>query len=682
MESPRELKKLVWGVEPVGVTKAGIILAVILTIISPIVMTLMYGLVWHVTFMEWVWAWPGLIFLLLIGVINVAFRLLFQFLRGQGLALTVGDGVLSLVAINTSAGYAISSNFLITHLVYMSYGSGASISDYGKLMPDLWVPKGNITIADTSMPVLKPLFDPDAHALLVSQPNWYMAVLGAWAPSLILWMLVFLGLALSQVGFALLFRKPWVEEEMLPFPYAQMAVEVMRTTGFKGAWEHRNWSKLWFLIGALVGFLIELPDLLSSMHVIGQLPDLYGALLVSSFGGYDLSPFIGNNVALMITLSPLFVGLAFLMPIDILVTAVSWYILMYIIIPPIEVASGFIPLQTTQSAFNNYYYVGHWVGLMPHLITRGVAIGFPIMWFFLVWRHMKNWGDKEVKWGHVLAWGGLALAWIMLAISGVEAHIALMIVIITLLLYVAWMRVRAETTWTTAIMWYGPWWHEMLALPWLPYRYSGKWHSKEAFAAAASFYPLVTDRTLATTPGPAIIEGFKLGKISGVRVKTIAIIGVLGAVLGIIIAFIGELLGFYGYGPNATGVGIWLFGADTNLEPQWLKSMIFNNKITHMSNDPNLWMPQFISGIILGIILVWIRVLFPGVPFNPLGVLIGDMPVTGVLMFIPNIIALIVKPLYIRIAGVESYERVIVPFMAGMVIFSFLTMWYAWLITT
>ncbi len=682
METSKEMGKLVWGIEPTGVTKAGVILAVILTIIMPIIMTLMYGLVWHITFMEWVWAWPGLIFILLIGVINLAFRLLFQFLRGHGLALTVGDGVLNLVAINTSAGYAFSSRFLLSHLIYMSYGPGAPISDYGRLMPDLWVPKGNITIAGTSMPVLKPLFDPDAHALLVSQPDWYLTILGAWAPALALWMLVFIGLAVSQIGFALLFRKPWIEEEMLPFPYAQMAVEVMRTTGFRGAWEHRNWSKVWFLIGGLVGFLIELPNLLQALGVITGLPDLYGALFVSLLGGYDLSPIVGNNIALMVTLSPLFIGLAFLMPIDILLTAVSWYILMYIILPPVEVAAGIVPLQATQNALNNYYYIGHWVGLMPHLITRGVAIGFPIMWFILVWRHMKNWSNKEVKWGHIFAWGGLVLAWIMLAISGVEAHIALMIVVITLLLYITWMRMRAETTWITAVQWYGPWWHEMLVLPWLPYRYAGKWHSKEAFAAAASFYPLVTDRTLATTPGPAVLEGFKLAKFAGVRVRTITIIGLLGAFLGIIISFTGTILGYYGYGPDATGVGHWLFGPDTGLEPQWLKSMIWNNKITHMSNDPNLWLPQFIVGIILGIILVWLRVLLPGIPLNPLGILVGDIAVTGVLMFVPNLIALIIKPLYIRIAGVESYERVIVPFMAGMAIISFITMWYAWIITT
>ncbi len=673
-----ELKKLTWGVSPTGITIWGVILAVIMAIIAPLVTTLIYGLVYPYTFMELVWAWVGLLFLLVIAALHLLLKIILKFL-GLDKSLTVGDSVLIYLAISASAGYAFSTNFLLYHYIYMTYGDGAYISDYGKLMPGLWVPNTNITIGGKSIHVLAPLFDPDAHALLVSQPNWYMTILGAWAPSLALWILVFLGLAVSQIGFALLLRKPWIEEEMLPFPYAQMAVEVMRVGGFRGVWEYRNISKIMFLIGALVGFVSQLPSLLEALNIIpsGSLPPLYGQLLVSIHGGYDVSPYIGNNVALMITVAPLFIALAFLMPLDILITAVAWYIIMYIILPPIEVMLGIVPLTQTQDAHTNYYTIGHWYGLMPHLITRGIALGFPIMWFILVWRHISNLENREVKWGHIFAWGGLAFTWILLAISGVEAHIALLVVVVTLLLYITWMRIRAETTWTTAIFTYGPWWHEMLVLPWLPYRFSGNWNSKGAFTAAASFYPLVTDRTLATTPGPALMEGFKLAKITGIRTRKIVMIGLIAVVLGIVISFLTNLLGGYAYGWKS---GKWIAGADTGLEPSWINTMIHNNQVTHMSNDPLLWLPQFIIGIILGALLVWIRVLLPGIPFNPLGILIGDMPVTGVLMFVPNVIALVVKMLYIKIAGVESYEKHIVPLMAGMAIFSFLTAWLAFII--
>ncbi len=663
-------EKLVWGVESTNITKAGIILAILMAIIAPIVMTLLYGLVWPSTFLEWVWAWPGLILLLVIGVFNLLVRLL-----TKKLSLTVADAVLIYLAISASAGYAFSSSFLIAHYAHMTYYV-PTISDNGKLMPDLWVPKGNITVAGQSIPALAPIFNDEARRTLLSDPNWFSIVLGAWAPSLALWILVFIFLAVSQIGIALMFRKPWIDEEMLPFPYAQMAVEVMRSTGFRGAWEHRFGSKIMFGIGLLIGFLIILPNLLYQLRIISGLPDLYGSLLVSAQGGYDLSPSIGNDIALMITLAPLFIGLAFLLPIDVLVTAIAWYLIMYIILPPIEVSLGIVPLTQSQDAHTNYFTIGHWYGLMPHMVTRGIAIGFPIAWLIFAWRHLKNFtADPEVKYGMILGLGGLVITWILLSISGVDAHIALLVVVITLLLYTTWMRIRAETTWTTAIYNYGPWWHEMLVLPWIPYRFSGNWHSREAFAAAASFYPLVTDRTLATIPGPAVMEGFRLAKVAGIRTRRIVEIGLLASILGIILAFIINIWGMYSYGLSGTVGGTWTGGPDRGFEPNWIDTMVHQNYIQHMSNDHMLWLPQFLIGIVLGAVLVWARTLFPGIPFNPIGILIGDMPVTGLLMFIPNIIALIVKLIVIRIMGVEGYEKYIVPLMTGLVISSFIMIW-------
>ncbi len=669
-------RKLIWGVSESSITLKGVVLAIIMAIIAPIITNLMYGLVWPDTFLEWVWAWPGLIFLLIIGGFNYIVRL-----ASKRFALTFADGILVYVAIAASAGYAFSASFLLVHYAYMTYQT-PSITDNGALMPDLWVPKGNITVAGVTIPALAPIFNETARSILLSNPNWYWIVLSVWGPSLTLWILVFFGFALAQIGVALMFRKPWVEEEMLPFPYAQMAVEVMRTTGFTGAAEHRFISKIMFLIGAFIGFIILLPSLLASLKII-TVPSLYGQLLVSQYGGYDLSPYIGHDIAFMITLSPLFIGLALLMPMDILITAVVWYIIMYMILPPIEVSLGIVPLTTTQSAHENYFTIGHWYGLMPHMITRGIAIGFPVAWFALAWRHLKNWrSDKEVLWGIILSISGFVLAWGLLSGSGVEPHIALMSAFIIILLYITWMRVRAETTWTTAIYTYGPWWHEMLVLPWLPYRYSGNWHSKAAFAAAASFYPLVTDRTLAVTPGPAVMEGFKMAKLTGIKSSRVAKIGIFAMICGIVLSFIITLLGLYYYGWFGAPGGKWVGGADTGFEPQWIDSMVHQNYIPHMSNDPSLFLPQFYTGIVLGILLVWVRLLFPGVPFNPLGILIGDLPVTGVLMFIPNIIAIFVKWIVVRIAGVESYEKIIVPLMAGMVIFSYIMIWLSYIYST
>lgn len=218
----------------------------------------------------------------------------------------------------------------------------------------------------------------------------------------------------------------------------------------------------------------------------------------------------------------------------------------------------------------------------------------------------------------------------------------------------------------------------MLVLPWIPYRLAGNWNSKEAFAAAASFYPLVTDRTLATTPGPAVMEGFRLSKIAGVGWRKIVLIALISSIIGITLSSITTLWGMYRFSLRGVPGGEWTGAPDRGLEPAWIDSMVHTNKVEHMSNDHLLWLPQFIVGIILGVVLIWVKTLVPGAPFNPIGILIGDMPITGVLMFIPNIIALIVKTVTIRVIGVEGYEKNVVPLMAGLVLSSFVMMWFTY----
>jgi len=673
-------EKHVWGVSQTNITIAGLIIAIVSGILAPLLISLMYGLVWPPsTFSEWVWIWPALILISIIGLLNIVVRIVTTILLKKGIALTLADAILIYTVIACGAGFAYPFSFLIGQYTYMVYGD-PSISNYGRLIPDLWVPKGNITLSSGSVDVLAPIYSSESREILLKENNWFSLVLRTWSPSLIFWISIFFSLALAQIGIAILLRKQWIEEEMLPFPFAQAAVEVMRTTGFRGAWEYRKISKIMLGIGALIGFLIQLPNLLVSLRRMSpaDVPQLYGQLLVSQYGGYDLSQTVGNNVALMITLSPLFLGLALLMPLDILITAVAWFLIMYVILPPIELQLGIIPLNPTQSAHSNYYWIGHWYGLMPHMITRGLAIGFALAWLALTLKRYRE--IVTIKSGYIaiaLLAIGIIVPTSLLAISGVEAHISLLVVVLTILLYTTWMRIRAESTWITALYTYGPWWHEFLVLPWLPYRLTGNYNSKEAFAAASSFYPLVTDRTLATAPGPSVLEGLKLARLSGIRMKIFIPLIVYAILAGLILGSLSTLWGMYRYGLSETPGGTWVGAPDRSLMPNWVRYMVHYNKIDHMSNDHMMWLPQFIIGVVLGIVLIFLRIVIPGIPLNPLGILIGDMPITGVLMFIPNIITIVVKTIVIKILGVEGYEKYVVPLVAGLIITSFVTMWFS-----
>ena len=732
-------KKLVQGIEPTGTTLGGIIMAVIMSIATPIVMSLMYGLAYPYTYYEILWAFPGLLVLGLLIIVHLPLRIieailgsgepvklmvlslaitvLFTGLAWAGFAhvfapwqtmlflltailsaavtastlimyltgsqgLTAGDAALTYVGATAGGALPIAASFLLGHITFVAAPKGnPAFSNNGTLVPDIWVPKNIITIDGTPIHILNPIYDRASRELLLSRGDWVGIVLGAWGPALAYWIILFAALALAQIGFALMVRRQWVEEEMLPFPYAQAALELIRAGGFRGAYEHRRSSILWLGLGALTAFLLMLPILLAHYKVLpgDVVPPWYGALVAPGSGYNDFPKQIyqstGLYMAISPSISPLFIGLALLLPLDILLTAVVWFIIMYIVLPPIEVSQGIVTqLSGPTDAQTIFYTVGHHQGLMPHFISRGMMIGLPIAWLLFSWRSLAK-GVSIRDPGFIMFSAGFIIAWILLAMAGINPLISLMIVLLVILLYITWMRLRGETTWITGFGFYGPWYHEMLVLPWLPYRESGQYGTGEAWAAAMSFYPLVTDRTLAAIPGPSVLEGFKLARITGIDYKKILYIGILAALSGIVIGFIVTLLGFYAYGIQGVGGGTWVGGADRSLEPQWVNTMVKQGRIEHMANDTALWLPQYIIGIIFAIILVWLKTIFVGVPFNPLGIVLGDQQLTGVTMFIPYLIALVVKPLIIRIIGVEGYEKIIIPFAAGMILVGFFTGW-------
>ncbi len=735
-------KKLVQGIEPLGTTVAGIIVALIMAVATPVIMSIMYGLAYPYTYYEVLWAFPGLMVLGLLIVIHLPVRLLtamlslgedaritalvvsavltavFAILAYAGLtvlkiavwqvmvfamlavlgaaitvafvvmkitgaeALTAGDAALIYLASTASGSLPVAASFLLGHITFVAAPKGNPAYSYnGTYVPDIWVPKSIIDIDGHPIHILNPIYDRASRELLLSRGDWVGIVLGAWGPALAYWILLFAALAMAQIGFAILVRKQWIEEEMLPFPYAQAAVELIRAGGFRGAYEHRRESLLWLGLGGLVAFLMMLPIYLVHYQVLPSdaLPGWYGALVAPGGGYNDFAKQIyestGLYMAISPSISPLFLGLALLMPIDILITAVVWYVIMYIVLPPIEVSQGIVTqLSGPTDAQTIFYTVGHHQGLMPHFISRGMMIGLPIAWLLFSGIAIMR-GTKPTDPGFLMLAGGFLVAWILLSVAGINPAVSLLIVLLTMLLYITWMRLRGETSWLTGMGFYGPWYHEMLVLPWLPYRESGNYNSPEAYAAAMSFYPLVTDRTLAAIPGPAVLEGFKLAKITGIDYKKIILVGVIAALSGIVIGFIVTLLGFYAYGISGVSGGKWVGGADRSLEPQWVSTMVKTGQIEHMANDTALWLPQFLIGIVLAVVLVWLKTIFVGLPINPLGIVLGDQQLTGVTMFIPNLIALIVKPLFIRVFGVEQFEKIIIPFAAGMILLGFFGGW-------
>jgi hypothetical protein len=75
--------------------------------------------------------------------------------------------------------------------------------------------------------------------------------------------------------------------------------------------------------------------------------------------------------------------------------------------------------------------------------------------------------------------------------------------------------------------------------------------------------------------------------------------------------------------------------------------------------------PQLIVGFIIGVILVYVRLLFPEFIIHPVGVIYAFMGHDSTFMFFPFLIMWIIKLIVLRFGGVDIYERYLVPFVLG-----------------
>ncbi|HDD63999.1 MAG: hypothetical protein DRJ32_00650 [Thermoprotei archaeon] len=643
--------------EFLGISRKAFLTAILISIILPIVLQLNYALLFPYTYAEWGWMKGPWIVTLILGLfIGLLSRVSNKF------RISKTDFTVIYAAILISSVFYLVPSYTLGWFTYMVYDEGRRLKILGgedaPFMPDLWVPK--------SIDVLVGMFKPGRPYV-----PW-----GAWAGPLGYWIVFFIALGLVQIGIATILRKQFIEIERLPFPYAMAGIDIWRASNIAGFEERPGKifgiNSLW--LGALLAFILYLPGALASLSA-GAIspPQAYWDNIWPGWG-IDLSPVITYNVALRVSLSPAYISLALLWPMEILITAVVWYALMYIVLPPIQVFAGVTTIFETQYAHENYYRTGHWYGaLMVHFVTRGMIVGLAIVTIAFSWRLFKDAfkGGKIERTSSILIIVGLVLDILLLLAAGVDAWAAVFLPVFAILLYITFARVRAEAGWDTCYGTYGPWYHEMVQLPYIPYQASLTYNTPQACRSVLPFIPLVTDRALVAMQLPPVMEAYKIASETKVSPKVIFKISIISMVISVVIGFILTVWGAYTY---VWDIG-WVGAADKVMWSDWVSAMIYEGQVIHQANDWRLWMPQFISGIVLAGFIEYARRIFIWFPFSVAGIILGDAALTGSFMFIPNLLAFVIKFVAIRFGGVKVYENYIRPFCTGFFTVSWIMVW-------
>jgi len=526
---------------------------------------------------------------------------------------------------------------------------------------------------------------------------------GAWMPALVIAICKLVPFYLSYAFFASLWRRQWVDVEALPFPYATAASRLIdmayrgREAGSKPLLPRNKY--LW--LGVLIGFLAILPLWGPAIPSLGLSKLMYPDMI-----GVDLTPYvIIPNAPLNFHFEAFFIGAAFLVPIRTLFSYIVTQLIVSYIWPPLMAYLGIWESHSAGAYGTTHGLVSLWRAwngprMQQWVLTwgarawYGIGAGFALLFWpvFVVHREELINGIRaifgkalpEVEKREPLKYKYLLIGWLICTFlylvvwwyqsAGYLNFIVGFIIFFLTQLYYGMLRARAEAEFGIAI---DTWNDNMWAHNW-------DTSCREWFVAdphSPFFIPDVKARylvlradvnwfanTVRAAPCATLMDVYKLASLQGVHSKYI--------LLGTILAFI-------------VGVPVALF---------WLLQMIctfglLNLKPFDVTGAPNNYhqrgptyacievigdyyrgsfLPiatQYLGSVIGAITVIVVYILYtryPGFPLNPAGVAMGWGMIPES-MFIPAIVAYIVKRIIIRIGGARLYEERAVPFAIGLI---------------
>ncbi len=513
---------------------------------------------------------------------------------------------------------------------------------------------------------------------------------GAWIVPITYYIVLFVAIGLFQFFLFMIFRNRFIDVEKLPFPYAQAGMELLKAGGIGSSKKSERILGLPpFWLGALIGFAFYLPHILANWFRQGWAhPTWYTDLI--AWGVDATSTYNLRNIALILAFDPRWIALAFLMPLDVLFTAIVWHLFFYIIAPIIQVSLGLYVPPAAQNAGNIYYTFGHWMdrGFTPHSIEQGMWVGVGLFVIIFNLRYLigtfraKGESVEKEPMPYKLAWIGLfstfVLIVILLAISGMGT-IAPFLAIWVLLTYLSLARFRSVSGYWSSYWWFGPWLHEKSEIWSIPFISSGAYRSQAHFTSLDTAIFMTTDRALESNQGAPLLESFKFADFTGLRPKSLLVPQVLAIVLGVAISFPLYIWGVYTYGWST-----WSQHPDFGYWQNWVGYPMNQNKIADFPPYPpetlgnpfvNRWLFQYFAGMLLAGLLMFLKARFIWFPLNAVGVLYASVGFLGCYMFTINIIAYVLKWVILKFGGARIYEKYAFPFFAGLLIFGMVT-WY------
>jgi hypothetical protein len=510
--------------------------------------------------------------------------------------------------------------------------------------------------------------------------------LGEWMIPIVFWAVTSIAWAFMCLFLIQIFRKPWVDVERLAFPLAQPVQELLEAPLAIPSEKRKRYT--WLAFGSLLGFIWasfeflrvvypEWGDFFADIDIFGIQPGRAWAVRIDLGQELGLSQWL-PNAFLEARPEPVMIAVFLLVSLNVLLSALVFYLLFWVIIPIFETEVGLIAPPTGAASPPDIDLGFAKVGGMSLFtfgefgILFGCAIWAILLQRRYLWRTIKAIWDPSVidesgePIPYRVAWiGFIGCALIFLAslllsnqfnlIGGIYAVVFLCVA------YIAGARLRAET----AGMGIGhPGYvhlHGMhTARVLMGVDGENKPVDQPGFYVTALWIQFFQRDAAPAAPAISALESYNIARITKTRTRDIFISHAIGVVMIIVLCLIAWPFFTYFYGLSNEWSGEAGHNFDYS-EPSY--TLVTGGYWDFLSYEVDIW-GQAILGIVFAIGLNIIRLSNPWLPLNPIAAPIL-LSLRGGYWWLPILIAYLIKYATVRIGGTKAYTTYLLPVAVG-----------------
>ncbi|MFX0209554.1 MAG: DUF6785 family protein [Candidatus Hodarchaeota archaeon] len=531
-----------------------------------------------------------------------------------------------------------------------------------------------------------------------SSTEYYRSFEGGGFPDISQWLIPLAFWGITSIAWAFMclfliqiFRKPWVDVERLAFPLAQPVQELLEAP-LALPDEKRN-RYLFLAIGALIAIFwasleflrVVFPDwgdFFKDVDIFGIVPGKAWQVKIDLGEVFGLSAFL-PNAYLLARPEPAMIAAFLLVSLNVLLSALVFYLLFWVLIPVFETEFGIIAPPTGAIASIPDIDLGFAkVGGISLFAFGEFGMLFGVAIWAIILQRRYLWRSIQAIWNPSIidesgepipyrtAWIGMIVCAMLflgsLLLSGSPVVVAIYAVIFLIIGYLAGARLRAETAGMGIghpgyLHLHGM--HTARAL--MGVDNEGKPLDPKGFYVTALWLQFFQRDSAPASPAISSLESYNIARITKTRTRDIFIAHSIGIVSIILMCLIVWPIFTYYYGLNNEWSSEDVAGAYFHYT-EAAYELVTGGFWDHQSYEIDIW-GQAIMGMVFAIGLNILRLSRPWLPLNPIAAPIL-LSLRGGYWWLPILIAYLIKYTTVRIGGTKAYTTYLLPAAVGYLI--------------